>query len=141
MAKNIRIIPNSGSIYFIGDTGTESNSIQVAINNSSNNVKIYDGQYSENVTVADTYVFGSTTVPLTSPLLYDHDPSVSISALPPAIKEAAILVTTAFLKVRGDSSMTMGIANSASLSQNLGGNLGEEIALAKQLVNPYKRVR
>ena len=104
-------------------------------------LKIYDGQYSENVTVADTYVFGSTTVPLTSPLLYDHDPSVSISALPPAIKEAAILVTTAFLKVRGDSSMTMGIANSASLSQNLGGNLGEEIALAKQLVNPYKRVR
>ena len=44
MAKNIRIIPDSGSVYFIGDTGTEANSVQIAINNSSNNVKIYDGQ-------------------------------------------------------------------------------------------------
>lgn len=104
-------------------------------------LRIYDGQYSEDVTVDDTYVFGSTTVPLTHPLLFDHAPSVSISALPPAVKEATILVTTAFLKVRGDSSMTMGIANSASLSQNLGGNLGEEIALAKELLMPYKRVR
>ena len=31
-------------------------------------LKIYDGMYSETVTVASTYVFGSTTVPLETPL-------------------------------------------------------------------------
>jgi len=63
-------------------------------------LKIYDGMYSENVTVADSYTFNSTTVPLTAPLVNSHASGVSISALPPAIKEAAILVTTSMLKVR-----------------------------------------
>lgn len=104
-------------------------------------LKIYDGMYSETVTVDSTYTFGSTTVPLVSPLLYSHDNNESISALPPAVKQAAILVTTAFLKVRGDSSMTMAIANSAGATQALGGKYGEEIELAQQLLIPYKRVR
>jgi len=104
-------------------------------------MKIYDGMSSENVTVASTYTFGSTTVPLVSPLGYSHASGISISALPPAIKEAAILVTTAFLKVRGDSSMTMAISSRAGSSLPGADKLGEEIALAKELLMPYRRVR
>lgn len=104
-------------------------------------LKIYDGQYTENVTVASTYVFGSTTVPITRPLVYSHNATVSISALPPAIKQACILVTTAFLKTRGDSSMTMQVTSSPTTALPNSDKVGEEIALAMQLLQPYRRVR
>jgi hypothetical protein len=104
-------------------------------------LKIYDGMYSENVTVASTYTFGSTTVPLTSALIYSHTAGVSISALPPAVKEAAILVTTSFLKTRGDSAMSMLVTTTPGTSLPNADKVGQEIALAMQLLQPYRRVR
>lgn len=104
-------------------------------------MKIYDGMYSEDVMVADTYEFGSEIVPLTRPLVYNHSVGVSVSALPPAIKEAAILATTAMLKVRGDNSLTMGVGTQPSQSfsdtQNIAGDLG----MAMDLLKPYRRIR
>jgi hypothetical protein len=104
-------------------------------------LKIYDGYNSEFVTVADTYTFGSKTVPLTNVLSASHASGISISALPPAVKEATILITTAFLKVRGDNSMVMAISTSAGPALPGKEKLGEEIALAQQLLLPYRRVR
>lgn len=106
-------------------------------------LKIYDGMYSEYVTVADTYVFGSTTVPLEQALLYSHTAGVSISALPPAIKEATILATTAMLKVRGDSSLTMSVGTmpNSSGTPNLEQNIGNDMAMAMDLLKPYRRIR
>jgi len=105
-------------------------------------LSLYDGLNTENVTVADTYVFGSTTVPLVRPLVFDHLVDVSVSALPPAIKEAVILITTAFLKVRGDSSMTMGIVTSANQTIQSGGTrYADELTLAATLLNSYARIR
>lgn len=105
-------------------------------------LSLYDGLYTENVTVADTYVFGSETVPLVRPLVNDHLVDVSVSALPPAIKQAVILITTAFLKVRGDSSMTMGIVTSANQSAMTGGSrYADELTLASTLLNSYARIR
>ena len=106
-------------------------------------LKIYDGMYSENVTVANNYVFGSTTVPLTAPLLYSHSAGISISALPPAIKEAAILVTTAMLKVRGDSSMTMSVGTLPSYNStpDINQNIGSDMGMAIDLLKPYRRIR
>lgn len=106
-------------------------------------LKIYDGMYSENVTVADNYVFGSTTIPLTTPLLYSHSAGISISALPPAIKEAAILVTTAMLKVRGDSSMTMSVGTLPSYNStpDINANIGSDMGMAIDLLKPYRRIR
>lgn len=106
-------------------------------------LKIYDGMYSEYVTVASNYVFGTTTVPLTQALLYTHAAGVSISALPPAIKEATILATTAMLKIRGDSSLTMSVGtlpNSGSTG-NLEQNIGSDMAMAMDLLKPYRRIR
>jgi hypothetical protein len=103
--------------------------------------RIYDGASSEQVTVASNYVFGSTTVPLTSALLYTHAAGVTFGNLPNAIKEATILVTTAFLRARGDTSLTMSITTFPQ--NNVEGNqrYGNEIALALQMVNLYRRVR
>ena len=106
-------------------------------------LKIYDGMYSENVTVASTYVFGSTTVPLTSPLLYSHSAGVSISALPPAIKEAAILATTAMLKVRGDNSLTMAVGTlpSQATTPQVQASISDDMSMAMALLAPYRRIR
>jgi hypothetical protein len=104
-------------------------------------LKIYDGANSENVTVASTYTFGSTTVPLTAALAYTHVTGVSISSLPPAIKEAAILATTAFLKVRGDNSMVMTVGSRPSNAVDGSQNIGQDLAIAESLLKPYRRIR
>jgi hypothetical protein len=104
-------------------------------------LKIYDGFDSEFVTVASTYSFGSTTIPLVTPLSYSHASGVSISALPPAIKEAAILVTTSMLKVRGDNSMVMSVASRAGQAVDGAQNIGSELKMAMDLLVPYRRVR
>jgi hypothetical protein len=110
---------------------------------AGDHLKIYDGMYSEDVTVAQSYTFGSSTIPLTSPLLYSHDAGVSISALPPAIKEAAILVTTAMLKVRGDNSLTMGIGTlpQQSTTPQYQASIQDDMSMAISLLAPYRRIR
>jgi len=104
-------------------------------------LKIYDGFKSENVMVADTYTFDSRTVPLIRPLLYDHDAGTSISSLPPAIKEAAILVTTAMLKTRGDNSMVMQVGTRPNEALPNTQNIGGDMAMAMDLLKPYRRIR
>lgn len=104
-------------------------------------LKIYDGMKSENVYVSPSYVFGSLTVPLSYPLVYDHNPGVSISALPAAIKEAAILATTAMLKVRGDNAMVMAVTTSPSTVAPEAQHIGSDMDLAMNLLKPYRRIR
>lgn len=104
-------------------------------------LSIYDGLNTENVTVADTYTFGSTTVPVTRPMVFAHEIGVSVSALPPVIKEAVILITTAFLKARGDSSMTMQVTSSPGQSFPGAEKFGNELMLAQRLLSSYRRIR
>jgi len=104
-------------------------------------LKIYDGFNSENVIVASTYTLGSTTVPLVNPLAYTHANGISISALPPAIKEAAILVTTAMLKVRGDNAMVMNVGTRPGVATPGAQMTGTDLALAQDLLMPYRRIR
>lgn len=110
---------------------------------AGDHLKIYDGIYSENVTVASNYVFGSSTVPVTSPLLYSHSAGVSISSLPPAIKEATILATTAMLKVRGDSSLTMAVGTlpSQATTPQVQASINDDMSMAIALLAPYRRIR
>jgi hypothetical protein len=74
--------------------------------------------------------------------VYTHTAGVSFSALPPAIKEAAILVTTSMLKVRGDASMTMGIGTApVTSSTGVNQNITNDISMAMDLLKPYRRIR
>jgi hypothetical protein len=102
---------------------------------------IFDGASTERVTVASTYEFGSTSVPVTSPLLYTHAVGVSVSALPAAVKEACILVTSAYLKIRGDASMVMDVTSRPTTQIDGAGKVGTDIAHAQQLLQPFRRVR
>jgi hypothetical protein len=101
---------------------------------------IFDGAKTERVTVSSTYTYGSTTVPLTAPLVFDHA-AVAISNLPTTIKQACILLTTAFLKTRGDGSMTMNITTAPT--SNITGDMrySSEIRLALDMVGKYRRIR
>ena len=104
-------------------------------------LRIYDGASSEKVTVGSSYTYGSTTVPLTAGLTYTHASGIALGNLPQAIKEATILVTTAFLKVRGDRSLTMSITTQPSNNTSGGALYGSEIDLALQMISLYRRMR
>jgi hypothetical protein len=102
--------------------------------------RIIDGPNAESVTVASNYTYGSTTVPLTAPLAHSHV-GAGFSNMPFAIKQATILMTSAFIKQRGDASMTMNLTTQPTA--NIGNNqrYAGEIKLALDMVNLYRRIR
>lgn len=102
--------------------------------------RIIDGSYAETVTVSSNYTYGSPTVQLTAPLAHSHT-LAGFSNMPFAIKQATILMTTAFIKQRGDGSLTMNLTTQPTT--NIGNNqrYAGEIALALDMVNLYRRVR
>lgn len=104
-------------------------------------LRIWDGANSESVTVSANYVYGSTTVTLTSALAYSHASGVLIGNIPNAIKQACIIITTAFIKLRGDTSMTMNVTTTPLA--NIRGDLrfGNEIQLALEICDKYRRIR
>jgi len=106
---------------------------------------IYDGGQSESVTVASSYVAGSATLPLTAPLRFPHNQTgVSVSGLPPAVKQAAILITTALIKTRGAAAIVAPAAGqyrSRVQSAQPGGVDSEEFYIAEDLLLPFRRVR
>jgi hypothetical protein len=104
-------------------------------------LRIYDGANSERVTVASNYTYGSTTVPLASALAFTHASGVSFGNLPQTIKEACILITTAFLKVRGDRSLTMNVTTQPTSNIAGGALFGSEIELALKMLDLYRRMR
>ena len=104
-------------------------------------LRIYDLGKNEQVTVDASYTYGSLTVPLTAPLLHTHAGGTAIGNLPTALKEACILITTAFIKVRGDASMTMAMTTAPTTNIGNATRYSGEIALALDMVNKYRRIR
>jgi hypothetical protein len=104
-------------------------------------LRIYDGASTENVIVATNYVFGSTTVPLAAPLTYAHNSGVCISGLPAAIKEACILVTSAYLKIRGDAALVLEVTNQPAAQLEGSQKVGSDISQAQDLLKPFRRMR
>jgi hypothetical protein len=80
---------------------------------------------------------------LVTPLLFSHAPGISISALPPAVKEATILATTAMLKIRGDNSLTMTVGTfpSQSAISSIDTSSASDMSMAMALLAPYRRIR
>lgn len=103
--------------------------------------RISDGASSESVTVANTYTYGSTTVPLTAPMTFAHGSGVALGNLPTAIKQACIILTSVFIKVRGDNSLTMAVTTRPNA--NIPGlqRYASEVALAMDMINKYRRIR
>ena len=128
----------------VGDTAVGDTSIEVEDPTGilpGEQYRIFDGANTERVTVSDSYTFGDAVVTLQAPMRYAHLEGATFSNLPNAIKEACILITSAFIKMRGDSSTTM--AYTTSPSGNIAGSVryGNDIAVALDMVNKYRRVR
>lgn len=98
---------------------------------------IYDPGSTEQVTVATVT---DTGVTLTAPTISAHLANVAVSALPPAIKQACVLLTSALIKTRGDDAIVMpDISAQASHTQGMDPSGSEDITVAYELLAPYRR--
>jgi hypothetical protein len=104
-------------------------------------LRISDGASSETVYVSSSYTYGSATLTLASPLLFTHAEGAAIGNMPNAIKQACILITTAFIKIRGDNSLTMNITTQPQGSIPGSARYGGEISMALSMVDKYRRIR
>jgi hypothetical protein len=104
-------------------------------------LKIFDGASSENVVVASTYTYGSTTVPLVSATLYAHQIGDAITSLPAAIKQAVILITSAYLKIRGDASLVLEVTTRPTEQTSGSQRVGSDVAHAQEILKPFRRIR
>ncbi|MEI6591298.1 MAG: hypothetical protein WCO24_04765, partial [Actinomycetes bacterium] len=73
--------------------------------------------------------------------VYGHSVGVSVSALPAAVKQAAILMTSAFLKIRGDASLVLSVTTRPGESIPGSQMLGTDRAVAEDLLKPFRRIR
>jgi len=102
---------------------------------------IYDAPYDEVVTVASNYVPDTNVLPLVTPTRYTHVTGTAITNLPPAVKQAAILMTTALLKQRGSGAlvvMDMGVPTQMQSGHSQ--NSGSDMQLAKELLTPFRQM-
>lgn len=100
---------------------------------------IYDGERTETVIVTGEPSGGNVPVTTTTE---DHDAGINISSLPPAVKEAAILTTSALIKLRGNQAMVMrAINDSEPKSQNKDEPGFADITSARWILTPFMAFR
>ena len=99
------------------------------------------GSVEEQVTVATTPT--TTTVALTSNLASGHQAGVSVTALPPQVKQACILLTSALIKTRGAEALVMpSIGGMGELRmETAAAGSSQDVADAAALVRNFSRVR
>jgi len=102
---------------------------------------LYDLPWDEPIQVSPNYVPGTATVALTSELQYNHAATATITNLPPAIKQAAILVTTAFIKQRGSGALIVADMGVATDVQHGTGaqQSGSDMSQAMMLMDAFRQ--
>lgn len=96
----------------------------------------------EAFTIADSYVLGSASIPLVSPLKFTHSAGVSVSSLPGDVKQAVIHLTSALIKTRGTLSIVAGKLQSApTKTTGVSAGADKDMNAAQSLLAPYRRVR
>jgi hypothetical protein len=96
---------------------------------------IYDGQYQETVVVQ---AVNGNVITLSRGLVFAHAIGVGVSAIPDAVKQATIMLTSALIKDRGSLAITM--QETSVLNVNSSPNKSGEVDIAKTLLTPYRRV-
>ena len=104
--------------------------------------EVYDGASTEILTVASTFTVaqGPGNLPLAHAVAYNHAISISVSALPPSVKQAAIYVTSALLKARGNASMVMQTLTPSQIQTSNPAAAGD-LASAWEILKPFRRIR
>lgn len=102
---------------------------------------LYDSGSTEAVAIDASYAPGSTTVPLAGPLQFAHGAGVTVSALPPFVRDAVINLVASLVKVRGAEAFTMSTIieqPSRTIATEAGGTT--EYQRAVELLQPLRRV-
>ncbi|AFK87709.1 hypothetical protein Tsac_2856 [Thermoanaerobacterium phage THSA-485A] len=99
---------------------------------------IYDGANTEQVTVAS---INQNIVTLNNSLQYAHQAGVHVSSLPDDVRQACIMVASAFIKERRSGSIIM-YGSDGRMSNHEPSATGQEdeLLLAEEILMPYKRV-
>ena len=102
---------------------------------------VYDEPYNETIQVSSLDTSDIAPVLLTSGFQYPHASGVMVTNLPPAVKQAAILLTTALIKQRGSGALIVNDMNEVTHAQS-GFPQGEDpdVALAAELLAPLRQV-
>lgn len=101
---------------------------------------ISDGVSTEQVTVAASYVAGSTTVPLTSALVHDHAVGVSVNNMPSRVKQATILLTTVLIQTRGSDAIILETMETPTRTSTGYGASSDNVNKAMDLLRNLGRV-
>jgi hypothetical protein len=108
---------------------------------------IFDPPNDEQIMVASTYSPGASVVPLVAPLAYAHAAGVSVTNLPQAVKDAAILWVSGRIKRRGDSGFVLPTSwgseptqQTGSSSKSSGGSDSPDIDAAKSMLRDYRMI-
>lgn len=104
--------------------------------------QIYDGASTEICIVSNSFVptSGAGNLPLANATQYAHMSTISVSALPPAIKQAAIYVTSAVLKARGNAALVMQTLTPQTFQTSNPSALADYDA-AVDILKPFRRIR
>ena len=104
--------------------------------------QVFDSLFatSETCQVAAGYIPGAATVPLAAPLTYGHAAGTSVSALPPAIRQAVISLTSALIKRRGgEAIMLQSIHDEPSRVEQGEPGMSSDEQHAYALLRPFRR--
>ena len=102
---------------------------------------LYDLPNDEGLQVSASYVPGTTPVPLVAPVQYYHEPGATLANIPPAIKQAAILATTAFIKQRGSGALIVEDMGAVThQSTGFSQNAGDDWFQAMDLLRAYRQM-
>lgn len=99
---------------------------------------VWDGVNDEVVVVSSTYVPGTLSVSLSTPLLFAHGVGVNVSALPATIKQACIHFVVAMVKQRGQGGIILNDRNEeVAVEGKLHTSVMDEVA-AYDLLDSFK---
>jgi hypothetical protein len=103
-------------------------------------LSIYDMPNDEPIMVSQAYTPGTLSVALGAPLVHSHAISSMVTNIPPAVKQAAILATTAFIKQRGSGAMVVQDIGEVTRTQTgPSQNSGSDWNQAQLLLEPFKQ--
>ena len=100
-------------------------------------IRIVDGDAQVNAQVAATYTAGSTTVPLSTPLVAAWAAGSWFGEVPDDLKEAAVLAVSHYIKERKGAGFTIG--SKGAPVQASKEDIGVELIQAEQIALRYER--
>lgn len=99
-----------------------------------------DDAGNESVIVAATP--STTTLTLAATLNANHAAGLPVTSLPPAVKQAAILLTSALIRSRGNEALVMNsVSGGPTRTRSSTSNFDVNVEIAKELLDPFKAVR